>query len=146
MKRMINSDAIVALTDVVDEVNGLKDGSKGFASLVVWGEADIGTGIIRNPWIEATLLNGYTGHLYYRLTKIRQVEYAGVVTAPAVLTGQTMAILPTGYLALNYQIHAGLDETTTSLIHVLVYPTGKLDLFETAVAEHTYQFGGNIVV
>ena len=143
-------EAVKATIDGMDikaEINGLKAGTKSFTNLSVAGAADIYGGLVANNWQEATLLNGFTGSVYFRKTKTGSVEYRGVVVCPDPATSGNIVMFPSGYRnTFNYTLHSGINITDIVLIHTLCYPDGRIDLFETPVANKTYHISGFIAI
>lgn len=141
---MINSDDIVSLNDVVDEVKGLENGSADLAihdvsgNFLSFSSAHIGlidaSSIIGKPaFSTGTLLNGYTGVFNYRTNPDGFRELLLSLIVPDPIGSGDIGVVPTGYFSTNYNIPLTLVKPDFSTVTLVILTTGHIQVVGTVV-------------
>jgi hypothetical protein len=97
---------------------------------------------LQEPWITATLQNGWTGTLQYAKNELGQVCLKGQITPGAVTTGSVISSLPSGYRPTQdvsmviYETYTGRGVIGITLLQngsLLVYPPASTTLTTNAI-------------
>jgi len=111
-------------------------------SLDVWGDWQQIVTTNKPPWITATLQNGATGTLEYRLNQIGQLELRAAVSFSTVAWGTVIATLPAGYRPVRHASIPIYNATNAATgLELILSSTGEIRIrTDGIITDREYDF------